>query len=310
MTITSSAKIAIIGTGAVGSFYGGLLALSGQDVLFFAKPQQVTLLKEKGLTIQWANEQQHVKLNVTSDFDELSSCRHILMCVKTHQNTSLASQIAKHIHPQAVVISLQNGIQNAQTLAQSITQPIYVAMIYAAIEKSEINTVVHHGGGDLILGNPLQIPTSMGHLPRFGKCLETAKIPYSISQDILPTLWNKWIINCAFNGLSALGPIHYGQLIQEPGMHELMNAIAMECFTLAKAEKIVLDEAKILQQIKDIARDCPLQISSMAQDMVKKRPTEILELNGLAQFKGKLHAIATPLNSMICALIQMREKLY
>lgn len=302
--------IAILGAGAVGCYYGGLLAASGQEVLFFAKSKRAKILQTEGLNIRWSTHTQHLKIQVTDDIQRIREANALLICVKANQSTAIANQIKPFLSTNTMVLSMQNGLQNAQRLSEVFGRPVDVAMIYAALAMTSDNTVSYQGGGHLVLGRPGDTAAHQDALQALADMFHKANIPVKISANITQDLWSKWIINCAFNALSALGQIAYQDLMQQAHLSEIINSIVNECFALAKAEKITLDEAAISHQIQQVAIQWPLQKSSMAQDVMAKRPTEIAELNGLAQAKGVLLNVPTPINTVLTSLIKMQERLY
>ena len=302
--------IAILGAGAVGCYYGGLLAASSEEVLFIAKPQRAQILRNEGLNLQWPTHSQHLAINVTEDLQRIREARVLLICVKANQSTVVAHQIKPFLNTNTIVLSMQNGLQNAQRLSAVLARPVEVAMIYAALAMTAQNTVSYQGGGQLVLGRPDGSVTDQSALQTLAELFQKANIPVKISTNISQDLWSKWIINCAFNALSALGQIAYQDLMQQAQVPEIIHAIMHECFALARAEKITLDEVAISQQIQQVAINWPLQKSSMAQDLAAKRLTEIDELNGLAQEKGAFFQVPTPMNQVLTSLIKMQERLY
>lgn len=325
-TTQNERPIVVIGAGAVGCYHAGLIALSGQRVLLIAKPLRAKALQEKGLVIQWLTHQQTIPIEVSADITRIREAQQIIICVKSHQTEALANTMLAHLRPDCVILSMQNGLQNTARLSTQLRRPIFITMIYVALSMLCDHVVSYQGGGPLILGqlpsdpslnstnthansNPTPNPSD-ADLEGLVNLLVKANIPVSVSSDILQDLWSKWILNCVYNGLSALGPINYGELVRVPGILDLIQAITEECFALARAENISLNEASITEQIARIPVICPLQKSSMAQDIETQRPTEILELNGLAVLKGQALAIPTPLNALITSLIQMQESLY
>ncbi len=302
--------IAILGAGAVGCYYGGLIAASGQEVVLIAKPQRAKIIREQGLQIKWPTYIQHIQINVTDDYQVIQNAKALFICVKANQSTAVAKQIQPFLAKNTLVLSLQNGLQNAARFAEILGRPIDVAMIYAALSMSAENEVSYQGGGKLVLGRPIESDNADHDLNQLAGIFQRAACQVSISSNITHDLWSKWIINCAFNALSALGQINYQDLVQQTNIPEIIDAIVQECFSLAKAEKVSLDEQFILSQIQNVAINWPRQKSSMAQDLMAKRPTEIAELNGLAQEKGTLFNVSTPMNTLLTTLIKMQERLY
>ncbi len=302
--------IAILGAGAVGCYYGGLIAASGQEVVLIAKPQRAKIIKEQGLRIKWPTYTQHVQINVTDDDQVIQNAKVLFICVKANQSSAIAKQIQPYLAKSALLLSLQNGLQNAAKFTEILGRPIDVAMIYAALSMSAENEVSYQGGGKLVLGRPIDSDNADHDLNQLAGIFQRASCQVSISSNITHDLWSKWIINCGFNALSALGQINYQNLVRQDNIPEIIDSIVQECFSLAKAEKVSLDEQFILSQIQNVAIQWPLQKSSMAQDLMAKRPTEIAELNGLAQKKGDLLHVPTPMNTFLTSLIKMQERLY
>lgn len=302
--------IAILGAGAVGCYYGGLLAASSQEVLFIAKPERAKILQTEGLSLKWPTHTQHLQIKVTDDLQQIQIASVLLICVKANHSTQVAQQIKPFLSANTLVLSMQNGLQNAERFAEVLGRPIDVAMIYAALAMNSASEVSYQGGGQLVLGRPNSVGQPEQSLQRLADIFQQATIPVKISVNITHDLWSKWIINCAFNALSALGQIPYQALMQQAHLPEIVHSIVNECLALARAQKITLDEAGIFHQIEQVAIRWPLQKSSMAQDMMAKRPTEIAELNGLAQAKGAILNVPTPINTLLTSLIKMQERLY
>jgi len=302
--------IVIVGAGAVGCYYGGLIAASGQDVLLVAKPKRAKILQAEGLKIKWPTHTQDVQVKVTDDYQCIQEASVLFICVKANQSDTLAKQIQTFLAANTLILSMQNGLQNAERLSKYFGRPVDVAMIYAALAMTAENEVSYQGGGKLVLGRPSNPDLDQKSLQKFTDIFYRANIPVQISANITQDLWCKWIINCAFNALSALGQISYQDLMKQANSQEIIDSIVYECFALAKAENITLDEQAISHQIQQVAINWPLQKSSMAQDLMAKRPTEIAQLNGLAQEKGILYNVPTPFNDALTSLIKKQEQLY
>lgn len=298
--------IAVLGAGAVGCYFGGLLAKAGFSVTLIARQHQVGPLLHEGLTIEWQDRTETVVMNATADIAAIGDASYVFVAVKTLATLATAQEMAPHLAPQACVISLQNGLENAQSLKKHILQACYSCMVYAAVAMQSTHHVKHFGGGNLILGNT--IPTqSVAPLSALLQLLQAAHIPTHISENIYPEMWHKFIINCIFNAASALAQVPYSVLMQSPGMQALAHAVMQECFLVARCEGVRIDAAYVQHMLTDIPLKWPLQQSSMAQDLAKFKATEIDDLNGTIVLKAKQHGVATPCNAMLHSLIKMRE---
>jgi len=309
--LNHSTKIVVIGAGAVGSFFGGLLTKAGYPVLLMAKEPVASALNSQGLTIKWANADEHIAIQASANYADTAQAKLVLVCVKTPDTENLALQIKPFLAPDAVVLSLQNGIDNCERLQKNLKQSCYPAMIYAAIGKSSLTTVTHFGGGNLTIGttqtNPQDPVQTEGHLQSIQQLFEKAAIPTTISENMIVDLWTKFVINCVFNGISAIGQINYSSMSKLPEIASLMEALLSECLLVAHACDVPLQADKIRTAIAHISLNWPLQKSSTAQDLAKKKKTEIDHLNGLILQKAASHKIATPYNQSIYTLVKMLE---
>ena len=299
-------KIVVIGAGAVGCYFGALMAKAGFPVTFIARQYQLEKFNHEGLEIVWADRREKVAVQATTNYETLNDCSYAFISVKTQSTLLTAQEIAPHLKSNAIIISLQNGIDNVRLLKQHISQNCFAGMVYAAMAMTGINQVSHFGGGSLVIGNTIDDQNLTG-LELISTMLNLAKIPTKISYTMIVDLWNKFIVNCAYNGISAIGQISYEDLVVSPGIDQVMNAIKNECIAVGIAEGINLNLEIVDAMIEGIPINLPTQKSSTAQDIAKSKPTEIDYLNGTIVALGKKHDIPTPVNSMIYSLIKMRE---
>jgi len=299
-------NIAIVGAGAVGCFFGGLLAKSGFDVSFIAREHQITPLNQQGLTITWSDKEETIPVKATSQLEVLSDMPYVFVAVKTQSTLKTSEEIAPFLKSNAVVISLQNGIDNVDLLKKYIKQDCYTAMVYAAIAMTSPSTVKHFGGGSLVIGNTIA-EQSLTKVQALSELLKLANIPTKVSNNMLEDLWSKFIINCVYNSLSAIAHINYASLMESPGIRSVVEKVKLECLSIAQHEGINLNPEVIDQSITDVAINWPNQISSTAQDLAKNKATEIDFLNGKIVEKAKKYNINAPINEMLYSIIKMRE---
>jgi len=299
-------KIAVVGAGAVGCYFGGLFAQSGFPVTLIARNNQIESLTHQGVGIQWGERIEYFPVSASSNYEVLSDASYVLIAVKTQATLHTAAQIAPHLKLNAIVLSLQNGLDNAVLLKKYIHQPCYSALIYAAVAMADLNLVKHLGGGNLIIGNTIPEQSDQP-LEFLFQLLQLAQIPTTVSKTIIVEMWQKLIINCVLNGLSAIAQINYSELMKSPGIMEVMDLIQQECYQIALLEGVHLDQAHIKDLVSKVPNNWPLQHSSTAQDLVKSKSTEIDYLNGTIVARAKRHGAVVPINEMIYSLIKMRE---
>ena len=301
-------KIAIVGSGAVGCFFGGLFAKAGFDVTFIARQHQIEPLNLHGLTIAWSDREETVPVRASASYEALSDIPYVFVAVKTQATLKTAKEIAPFLKSNACVISLQNGLDNIELLKTHIQHDCFAAMVYAAIAMTSPSTVKHFGGGSLVIGNT-RPEQSNDRIEPLYQILKLANVPTKMSKNILEDLWSKFIINCIFNSLSAIAHINYSDLMQSPGIDSLVEKVKLECLAIARHEGVNLNTESISQMIADVPKNWPKQISSTAQDLFKIKATEIDYLNGTIVEKGKKYHIDTPINEMLYSIIKMREYL-
>ena len=146
-------NVGVLGTGAVGGYYGAMLARAGMPVRFVARPAQAVLLREKGLRLQAQSFDERLVVDAGDDPSALAGCDLVLCCVKSGDTEEAADQLAKVLCEGAVVLSLQNGVDNAARLAARLPAGVAAvpAVVYVAAEMSAPDHGRHHGRGELVL---------------------------------------------------------------------------------------------------------------------------------------------------------------
>lgn len=288
--------IAVMGAGAVGCYYGGLLARAGHTVTLIARPQHVQAIAAHGLRLQTASSDEHIALNATDDVGAIAQADLVLFCVKSSDTEAAGAQMRPHLRKDAAVLSLQNGVDNAERLQAVLGQDVIPTVVYVATAMAGPGHVQHFGRGDLVLG---EHPRSA----QLAQLLSDAAIPSTVSSNVQGALWTKLIINCTYNAASAITQRAYGDLVQQPGMWKLMRSAHDECMVVAQAASVVLD-APLWPMIENIARTMQGQYSSTAQDLQKNKATEIEHLNGFIVRRGQQLGVATPVNAALQTLVK------
>lgn len=288
--------IAVMGAGAVGCYYGGLLARAGHTVTLIARPSHVQAIAAHGLRLQTATSDEHIALNANSDVAALKDAELVLFCVKSSDTESAGAQMPPHLRPHAAVLSLQNGVDNAQRLQAVLGQDVIATVVYVATAMAGPGHVQHFGRGDLVLGQHARSE-------QLAQLLSEAGIPSTVSNNVQGALWTKLIINCTYNAASAITQRPYGELVQQPGMWQLMRSAHDECIAVADAADVRLD-APLWPMIENIARTMQGQYSSTAQDLQKNKATEIDHLNGFIVRQGQQLGVATPVNAALQTLVK------
>jgi 2-dehydropantoate 2-reductase len=292
-------KIAVMGAGAVGCYYGGMLARAGHAVQLIGRAQHVAALSRDGLFMDTQSFQAQVPLEASTDARAVRGARLVLCCVKSPDTQSAAAEMAPHLDPDAFVLSLQNGVDNAERLQAALHREVAPAVVYVATEMAGPGLVKHHGRGDLVIG-----PSSFSD--ELLKLFADAAVPVTLSDNVTGALWAKLIVNCAYNALSAITQIPYGRLVQGESVAGVLRDVVQECLAVAQAAGVSV-AGDSWQAVQQIARSMPGQLSSTAQDLARHKPSEIDYLNGYVLRKGEALGVATPANRALYAIVKLLE---
>jgi len=285
----------------VGCYFGALLARAGHEVTLIARPAHVQAIAAHGLRLQTATEDSQVPLAASTEASAAQGAELVLLCVKSTATEDAARQLQPHLAPGALVLTLQNGVDNDERVRALLgpAQPVAAAVVYVATAMAGPGHVRHFGRGELVIA-----PSPLSE--RVARELGAAGIPTQVSGQVRGELWAKLIINCAYNALSALVQQPYGWLVQQPGCTEVIADLVAECLAVARADGVQLP-GDIHAAVRGIAASMPGQRSSTAQDLALAKPSEIEHLNGYVVRRGKALGVATPVNQALLVLVRMAE---
>jgi 2-dehydropantoate 2-reductase len=302
--LASINRISVMGAGAVGCFFGGMLARVGADVTLIARGPHLEALQRDGLFLDSLNFQERIKVRASSNAAAVRDAQLILFCVKTTGTADAAKAIAPHLAPGALVLSMQNGVENVEQIRAASNVEALAAVVYVAASLPEPGHVRHGGRGDLVLDDSPQAAI-------IARAFDTAGVPCKLSDNLEGEQWQKLIMNCSGNAVTALGRVGYGPAARNEFAVRVMKDTAAECREVARAAGIRLPEReannatiKVLQQYK------PEVTSSTAQDVAARRRTEIDSLNGYITRRGDALGIPTPVNRTLHALVKLLEDSY
>jgi 2-dehydropantoate 2-reductase len=298
-------RIAVVGAGAVGGYFGGMLARAGAQVTFIGRPAFVDAVRENGLFLDTVQFREHVKVQASTDLTTAQDAGIILFCVKTTDTTETARALAKVLSNDAVIVSMQNGVDNAEQIAAASGLKALPAAVYVAASVPAAGTVKHVGRGDLVLGPQNEITQ------RVAAVFNRANVPCRISENLAGELWTKLVWNCALNALSALGKVTYGEILASADAKQLLETTVYEVLAVAKASGIqpagLEDPKAALAGAYKVAEQMAATRSSTAQDMMRNKKTEIDSLNGFIVRRGRELNIPVPVNHALFTLVKLAE---
>ena len=290
-------QVAVLGAGAVGCYYGGMLARAGHRVTLIGRRVHVDALRKSGLRFEGLTFDERVPVEAGTDASAVRGARLVLFCVKSTDTEQAAAQMAPHLDAGALIVNLQNGVDNAERIQAKVGNPVVPAAVYVAAEMAGPGHVKHHGRGDLVIGS------ASGEIKAW---FDAAGVPVALSDNVAGELWAKLVVNCAYNALSAITQLPYGRMIRGPGIREVMRDVVEETLAVAKASGVRM-APDMLARTYRIAEAMPTQYSSTAQDLARGKPTEIDHLNGYVLRRGEALGMRTPVNRALHALVKLLE---
>jgi 2-dehydropantoate 2-reductase len=292
--------VAVLGAGAVGCYFGGMLARAGAPVTLIGRPPHVEAIRRDGLWLETLRFQERVPAAASVDVEAARGAGVVLFCVKTLDTDEAARSLAPHLTPGAVVLSLQNGVDNAERIRAAGGFEALPAVVYVAAAMSGPGRVKHTGRGDLIVGR--------GEGERVAALFARAGVPCAVSDDIQAALWAKMSMNCAYNAASALGRAKYGRIERHPHGREVLRLAVEETAAVARACGVRLSAGELVEAAYRLGEAMREATSSTAQDVQRGKRTEIDSLNGYVARRGAELGVPTPVNQTLHALVKLLEE--
>ena len=296
----ASTQVAVVGAGAVGCYFGGMLARAGHDVMLIARPTHVHAMGANGLRLETQTFDEQVRVRASTEMRAVKDAQFVLFCVKSTDTENAATQVRPYLAPDAVLLSLQNGVDNVERLRSLLPHHVVAsAVVYAATAMAGPGHVKHQGRGELVI-EPFHGSAALI------QALVAAGVPTEVSGNVRSALWHKLILNCVYNAISAIVQLPYGKITTGDGVQKVMRDVVDECLTVAKAEGVELT-GNMDAAVRMIFETMPGQFSSTAQDLARGKRSEIDYLNGFIVRRGEVLGIATPVNRALWSMVRLLE---
>ena len=302
-------RIAVVGAGAVGGYFGGMLARAGAPVTLIGRPAHVNVWAREGLLLERADFQDRIPVSASTDMAAARDAELVLFSVKSLDTEATAQDLALHLRGGTLIVSLQNGVDNVERMRRVAALDPIAAVVYVASSMPAAGRIKHGGRGDLLIGDVpgRAAPTRADDLRRVAAWFEKAGVPCHISQHIEGDLWTKLILNAALNPISAVAHATYAEAIAIPEVRELIRHLVTECVAVARASGVLLPPADYVEMVWRFAEAVGQVYSSTAQDLDRGRRTEIDALNGFVVRRGAELQVPTPVNQALFAMVKLRE---
>lgn len=299
-------KIAVVGAGAVGGYFGGMLARAGAPLVMIGRAPFVEAVTQNGLFLDTVHFQENVRVEAATDLAAAHGAEFVLFCVKTTANAGTARALAPVLSPGAIVASLQNGVDNAEQIRAASGLEVISSVVYVAASTPRPGVVHHSGRGDIVVG-PRNAQTE-----KLAALFERASVACRITDNIAGELWTKLTWNCALNAVSALGHARYGQIAASADARKLVETVVLEVLAVARAAGVhppgFEDPQAAIAGAFKIAAQMAGALSSTAQDLNRGKRTEIDSLNGYIARRGAELGVPTPVNHALFTLVKLAEE--
>ena len=302
-------KIAIVGTGAMGSVYAALLASASHEVWAVDRwREHIDAIRARGLRLEGASGDRTVKLNATTDAREAGECDLVILATKAMHVTQAAEAAKSLLGSETPVLSIQNGLGGPDSAAKILgRERVMVGVVGGFGASIKAPGHAHHNGWELVrlgeFGGPIT--------PRLKKVEEVwsgAGFRVKVFDDIDQLVWEKLICNCAYSGPCAISERTTGEVMDDPDLSAVSAACASEAYAVARAKGVKLGFTDPVGYVRDFGSKIPHARPSVLLDLLAGRKSEIDVINGSIPRVGKDVGIDAPVNTAVTALVRAKER--
>jgi 2-dehydropantoate 2-reductase len=300
-------RVVIFGTGGIGGYYGALLAKASEDVVFVARGAHLQALNSHGLRVKTADTESTVRVTAVGNTDAVGPVDLVLFCVKSYDTDTAAASLGPLMTPQTLVLTLQNGLDNVETIAAVVGwEAVLVGSVYVALQLVAPGVIVHSGGeGKIVFGELAGGPTDRTR--RIAEVFQRAGILHEVSTDMPRLLWEKFLFITGVGGVTAMARSGIGPPLTSAEGQHLLTASCAEVDAVARAEGIQLGADAVLRILTQAESLAPQWQSSMARDLGVGRRLEVEALSGAVVRRGRKYDIPTPVHQAIWACLAVHQ---
>lgn len=303
-------KIVIVGPGAMGCLFAAFLSKSQEEIWLLDKnKERAAKIKEQGIIVEGISGDWQARVNATGDPKDIGNADLIIIAVKSYDTKEAIMHAKPLVAENTRVLTVQNGIGNIEIIGEAVGQDKVIGGVTnLGATLLDIGKVRHAGRGETVIGRiDGKIPVEMRSIREiFNKLgLETR-----ISRDIKGLLWSKLIINVGINALTAIARLNNGRLVDFDGTRKILRDAVTEATRVAKRKRIKLIYDDPLAKVEAVCEATATNVSSMLQDVLRKKRTEIDFINGVIVRQGQELGIPVPVNSILVGLVKTIEASY
>jgi len=303
-------KIVVVGPGAIGCLCAAFLTKSKAEIWLLDKhKERAGKLNQQGIIVEGISGNWQAQIKVTADAKEIGVADLIIICVKSYHTKDAIMSARSLVGDNSKILTLQNGFGNIEIIGEVVgPEKAIGGVTNLGATLLDIGHVRHAGKGETVIGrHDGKIPVEMRDIRElFNKSgLETR-----ISRDIKGLIWSKLIINVGINALTAITRLNNGRLVEFEGTKRILREAVTEATRIAKRKRIKLIYDDPLAKVEAVCEATATNVSSMLQDVLRKKPTEIDFINGVIVRLGQELGIPVPVNSILVDLVKTIEASY
>jgi len=298
-------RVCIVGPGAIGCLFGAFLARSGHRVLMVdRRPERARLIASRGIVMTGISGDFTAPVEAATDTGAVRDADLIIICVKSYDTATAVAGLPSDLSADCAVLTLQNGLGNVELIAERFgVERAYAGTTALGATLIGPGHVRHSGKGVTVVGRYEAAPDQ--NVERIVRTLDDAGLEARATEDVTVALWNKVIVNAAINPLTALTGVRNGRLVEIPEAHRLLVRVVKECTEVARTKGVVDDPSP---RVEEICVRTAQNVSSMLQDVLKARKTEIGSINGAILKEARSEGIPAPVNAVLTHLVSALER--
>ena len=302
-------KVAIVGVGAMGSVYAGLLAAAGHEV--WASDtwrEHIDAIRKNGLRVEGASGDRTVRVNATTQPTDAGICDLVIIATKAMHVAAAAESVKPLLGPQSVVLSIQNGLGGPDTAAGVLGRDRVVVGVVGGFGASMRGPGhAHHNGWELVRLGELTGPVTP-RLEKIGEVWRSGGFKVKCFDDIDQLVWEKLICNVCFSGTCAVTERTVIEVIEDVDAWRVASGCATEAFEVAVARKVKLDFRDPVTYVREFGLKIPNARPSMLLDHMAGRSSEIDAINGAIPPAANAVGLPAPYNEVISSLVRAKER--
>ena len=302
-------KIAIVGTGAMGSVYAALFASAGHEIWAVDRwREHIDAMRARGLRLEGASGDRTVKLNATTDAREAGVCDLVILATKAMHVAQAAEAAKSLLGSETPVLSIQNGLGGPDTAANILgRERVMVGVVGGFGASMKAPGHAHHNGWELVrlgeFGGPIT-----PRLKNVEAVWSGAGFRVKVFDDIDQLVWEKLICNCAYSGPCGISERTTGEVMEDADLSAVSAACASEAYAVARAKGVKLGFTDPVAYVRDFGSKIPHARPSVLLDLLAGRKSEIDVINGSIPRVGKDVGVAAPVNAAVTALVRAKER--